>query len=66
MKVGDLVKCRARSPEENYDAWLGIIIKEIPGYAEYKTVQWINSEDGGELHTVNHKAKDLFKLNENR
>ena len=66
MKVGDLVKCRARSPEENYDAWLGLIIGEFPPSGEYKTVQWINSEDGGESHTVNHKAKELWVINENR
>ena len=66
MKVGDLVKCRARSPEENFDAWLGIIIGELPTNREYKTVQWVNSEDGGAVETVNHKAKDLMVLNENR
>ena len=66
MKVGDLVKCRARNPEENYDAWLGLIIGELPPRGEYKTVQWVNAEDGGESHTVNHKVKDLIKLNENR
>ena len=66
MKIGDLVKCRPRHNSENFDSWLGIIIEELPGYAEYKKVQWVNSEDCNALETVSHKAKDLFKLNENR
>ena len=66
MKIGDLVKCRERHGGENYDNWLGIIIGELPGPAEYKKVQWVNCEDRNALETINHKAKDLFKLNENR
>ena len=67
MKIGDLVKYRGHpeSPDQ-FDSWLGIIIEEIPGYAEYKKVQWVNSEDRNALETVSHKAKDLFKLNESR
>ena len=26
MRVGDLVRCRPRTEDENYDAWLGLII----------------------------------------
>ena len=48
------------------DSWLGIIISELPGHAEYKKVQWVNSEDRNALETVNHKAKDLVVISENR
>ena len=65
MKIGDLVKYRSPSAKR-FDSWLGIIIQEIPGFAEYKKVQWVNSEDCNALETVNHKAKDLVVLNENR
>jgi hypothetical protein len=66
MKIGDLVRCRPRSKDENYDAWLGLIIGELPPSGEYKTVQWVSAEDGGESHRVNHKVKDLMVLNANR
>jgi hypothetical protein len=64
MKIGDLVKYRSPSAA-NFDCWLGIIIGDIAGHAEYKKVQWVNTDDG-KLETVSHRAKDLFKLNENR
>ena len=66
MKIGDLVKCRERNGGENYDNWLGIIIGELPGTAEYKKVQWVNSEDHNALEIVSHEAKDLVLVNENR
>ena len=65
MKIGDLVKYRGKDFED-FDSWLGVIIQEIPGFAEYKKVQWVNSEDRNALERVNHKAKDLVALNENR
>ena len=66
MRVGDLVRCRARNAGENFDSWLGLIIEELPGHAEYKKVQWVNSAEGGAVETVSHRAKDLVMLNENR
>ena len=67
MKIGDLVRCRARNAGENYDAWLGLIIEDskVMG-AEYKKVQWVSSDDHNTLETVNHKAEDLVALSENR
>ena len=62
MKIGDIVKYQGTE----FDSWLGIIIEEIPGFAEYKKVQWVNSEDPNALETVSHKAKDLVVLNANR
>ena len=64
MKIGDLVKYRTRSGFK-FDCWLGIIIRELPGNAYYKTVRWVNT-DNGKLETVSHKAKDLRMVNENR
>ena len=58
MKIGDLVKYGGNSRDQ-FDSWLGIIIQELPGFAEYKMVQWVNSEDRNALETVSHKAKDL-------
>ena len=62
MKIGDLVKYQGTE----FDSWLGIIIEELPGSAEYKKVQWVSSEDRNALETVNHKVKDLVVLNESR
>jgi len=63
MKVGDLVRCRERSPEESYDDWLGLIIAEPP---LAKTVQWIYCRVGSETETVNHSPEELVLVNENR
>jgi hypothetical protein len=69
MKIGDLVKYRSPGLVGDagcgFDSWLGIIIEALPGHAGYKKVRWVNT-DNGKLETVSHKAKDLFKLNENR
>ena len=64
MKIGDLVKYSAPSGFK-FESWLGIIIRELPGNAYYKTVQWVNSETG-RLETSSHKPKDLRIVNENR
>ena len=62
MKTGDLVKYRGK----DFDSWLGIIIVDHPGPDEYKKVQWVNSENRNALETVNHRAKDLVVISENR
>jgi hypothetical protein len=63
MRIGDLVRCRPRTEEENYDAWLGLIIGY--GLSGHKTVQWVCSADG-EVEEVNHTPQELVLLNENR
>jgi len=65
VKIGDLVKYRSPTAE-SFESWLGLIIEEFPGHAEYKKVQWINSEDRNASETVSHKAKDLRVVSENR
>ncbi len=64
MKIGDLVKWNASSAFK-FESWLGIIVRELPGNAYYKTVQWVNSETG-RLEKSSHKAKDLRMVNEDR
>ena len=64
MKVGDLVKYSTPSGWK-FDCWLGIIIRELPGDAYYKTVRWVDSETG-RIETSSHKAKDLRMVNESR
>ena len=38
MKVGDLVQYN--SEQRYYDAWIGLIIQDIPGVANFKVVKW--------------------------
>ena len=64
MKIGDLVKWNAPSGFK-FESWLGIIVRELPGTAYYKTVRWVDTETG-RLETSSHKAKDLEVINENR
>ena len=64
MEIGDLVRCRPRSEDENYDAWLGLIIGE--GLSGHKTVQWVCSDGRGDVEEVNHSAQELVLVNENR
>ena len=64
MKIGDLVRCRPRTEDENYDAWLGLIIGEGP--VGGKTVQWVCSDGRGDVEAVNHSAQELVLVNENR
>ena len=64
MKIGDLVRCRPRSKDENYDAWLGLIIGE--GLSGHKTVQWVCADGRGDVEEVNHSAQELVVINENR
>ena len=64
MKIGDLVRCLPRTEDENYDAWLGLIVGE-PFTGHHKTVEWICSADGA-IETVNHSPEELVLVNENR
>jgi hypothetical protein len=63
VKIGDLVRCRPRTEDENYDAWLGLIIGY--GLSGHKTVQWVCSSDGA-VEEVNHSSEELVLVNENR
>ena len=58
MKIGDLVAYK----HEDWDRWVGIVIKQIPGTDEIQVVQW-NKENN--LRTSNPK-RDLEVINASR
>ena len=55
MKIGDLV--RYRSGNGSHNGWLGLIVREIPGHAEVKVIEWTH-ENMGKSHG-SHSAQDL-------
>ncbi len=55
MKVGDLV--RYRSGNGSHNGWLGLIVREIPGHAEVKVIEWTH-KNMGKSHG-SHSAQDL-------
>ncbi len=65
MKIGDLVRCRPRNECENYDEWLGLVVGE-PAHGDHVAVQWVCSDGRGAVEIVNHMAKELVLVNENR
>ena len=64
MKIGDLVRCRPRTEDENYDSWLGLIIDRGP-FGQH-TVQWVCSDGRGDVEEINHTPEELVLVNENR
>lgn len=64
MKIGDLVKYRARTHHTYHDDWLGIIVREIPGTDEIKFVEWTHRNQGRDRG--GYKARDLEVVSENR
>ena len=66
MKIGDLVRCRPRNERENYDEWLGLIVSKAKRPAVTVAVQWVCSDGRDAVEIVNHVAKELVLVNENR
>ena len=64
MKIGDLVKYRARTHHTYHDDWLGIIVREIPGPNELKVIEWTHRETGRDRGS--YRARDLVVVSENR
>ena len=62
MKVGDLVKYRARNTF--LVGWIGIIVREVPGTDEIKVVEWTHRNQGRDRG--GYKARDLELISENR
>ena len=54
MKVGDLVRYRQTG---DHNAWLGLIVREIPGTDEIKVIEWTH-RNGGTDHG-SYRARDL-------
>jgi hypothetical protein len=61
MQVGDLVRYRSAA---NKTEWLGLIVREIPGTAERKVIEWMHRDGGTDRGS--YKARDLELVNENR
>ena len=40
MKVGDLVQYNSAATNSVFGAWIGLIIQDIPGSADFKIVKW--------------------------
>ena len=59
MKVGDLVQFRG-SRQGFYEAWIGLIIQDIPGSADFKIVKWWHN--GEEKAHQLHEGKNLKLL----
>jgi len=61
MKIGDLVRYRDAA---NKNEWLGLIVREIPGTAERKVIEWTHRQGGTDRGS--YRARDLELANENR
>ena len=61
MKIGDLVKYRQTG---DHNAWLGLIVREIPGTDEIKVIEWTHRNMGRDRGS--YRARDLVLVNENR
>ena len=64
MKIGDLVKYRAKTPHDYHRDWLGIIVREIPGTDEIKVIEWTHRNTGTDRGS--YRARDLVLVNESR
>ena len=53
MKIGDLVVY----DNPRWEAWIGVIVRQIPGTAERQVIRWIDGSTGSypkrELRVVN-------------
>jgi len=64
MKIGDLVRYRSTTHSPDHSDWLGLIVREIPGTAERKVIEWMHRDGGTDRGS--YKARDLELVNENR
>ena len=53
MQVGDLVKYKG----DGFPTWLGYVVKEIPGHAHIKVVEWWDGK--GNRERSSHPARYL-------
>ena len=61
MKVGDLVRYTPEGAfDDRWSDWCGLVIKEIPGSAEFTIVRW-NKDNST---TLSIRKKDLTVINE--
>ena len=46
MKIGDLVRMKDPLWREAHPGHFGLVIKQIPGWGEYQTIQWHDGMTG--------------------
>ena len=46
MKVGDLVRMKDQTWRKSHPGLFGLVIKQIPGWGEYQTIQWNDGMTG--------------------
>ena len=61
MKIGDLVRHRQTG---DHNAWLGLIVREIPGTDEIKVIEWVHESKGRD--NGSYRARDLELVSEGR
>ena len=61
MKIGDLVRYRQSG---DHNAWLGLIVREIPGTDERKFIEWTHREGGHDRGS--YRARDLELVSASR
>ena len=61
MKIGDLVRYRQTG---DHNAWLGLIVREIPGTDEIKVIEWTHRDKGTDCGS--YRARDLELVSESR
>ena len=61
MKIGDLVRYRDAA---NKNEWLGLIVREIPGTAERKVIEWTHRQGGTDRGS--YRARDLVVVSASR
>ena len=64
MKIGDLVRYRAKTHHAYHHDWLGIIVRELPGSDEIKFVECTPRNQGRDRG--GYKARDLEVVSESR
>ncbi len=65
MKIGDLVRFRTRVPGD-YDAWLGLIVREIPGTDKIKIIEWTHTNKGTDRGPYRERDLELVDGLSNR
>ena len=64
MKIGDLVRYRARTHHDYHGGWLGLIVREIPGTNEIKVIEWVHKSGGRDRGS--YRARDLELVSASR
>ncbi len=66
MKVGDLVKYRETTEWPQWEQYIGVIVKEIPGTEKVKVVRWTNHGHGITCSHPERELQVISKTEENK